>query len=42
VLPVRTAPHHPRSIATLRMTIAQTLLRQLKGCPYCETPYFIT
>jgi hypothetical protein len=39
VLPVRTARHHPWSIATLRMTIAQILLRPLKGCPYCETPF---
>ncbi len=39
VLPVRTARHHPWSIATLRMMIAQFLLRRLKGCPYCGTPF---
>jgi len=37
-LPVCTAGHHPGSIATLRLTIAQVLLRWLKGCPYCGTP----
>lgn len=38
VLPVRTARHHPWAIATLHMTVAQVLLRRLKGCPYCRTP----
>jgi SRSO17 transposase len=39
VLPVRSARHHPWSIATLRMMIAQILLRRLKGCPFCGTPF---
>jgi hypothetical protein len=39
VLPVRSARHNQWSIATLRMMIAQILLRRLKGCPYCGTPF---
>jgi len=39
VLPVRSTRHHPWSIATLRMMIAQILLRRLKGCPFCGTPF---
>ena len=38
VLPLRNARHNPWSIATLRMMIAQILLRRLKGCRYCGTP----
>jgi hypothetical protein len=38
-LPVRNARHNPWSIATLRMMIAQILLRRLKGCPCCGTPF---
>jgi len=38
-LPVRSMRHNPWSIATLRMMIAQILLRRLKGCPYCGTPF---
>jgi len=37
-LPVRNARHNPWSIATLRMMIAQILLRRLKGCACCGTP----
>jgi|GEM_PF-4902191 len=39
VLQVRTARHHPWSIATLRLGIAQVLLRRLKGWEYCGTPF---
>ena len=37
--PSAASRHHPWSIATLRMMIAQILLRRLKGCPYCGTHF---
>jgi hypothetical protein len=32
---VRSERHNPHSIATLRITLARYLIRQLPSCPFC-------